>query len=110
MLKFAIQDLWDASTLKKKFLAHQQGTTYAEIRNSGPMGCIRLKKKKFLAHQQGATCAEIGTSGPMGGIGNTFVLTEGHGLHLHDGRNSPSVQKFCASGGRRPTIPPTEWV
>ena len=33
--------------------------TCAEIGNSRPMGCIRLKKK-FLVHQQGATCAEIG--------------------------------------------------
>ena len=34
--------------------------TCAEIDNSGPMGCIRLKQNKFLVHQQGATCAEIG--------------------------------------------------
>ena len=34
--------------------------TCAEIGNSGPMGCIRLKKKKFLVHQQGATYADIG--------------------------------------------------
>ena len=33
--------------------------TCAEIGNSGPVGCIRLKKK-FLVHQQGATCAERG--------------------------------------------------
>ena len=30
MLKLAIQDLWDASDLKK-FLVHQQGATCAEI-------------------------------------------------------------------------------
>ena len=27
VLKWAIQDLWDASDLKKKFLVHQQGAT-----------------------------------------------------------------------------------
>ena len=31
MLKLAIQDLWDASDLKKKFLVHQQRATCAEI-------------------------------------------------------------------------------
>ena len=31
MLKLAIQDLWDASALKKNFLVHQQGATCAEI-------------------------------------------------------------------------------
>ena len=29
--KLAIQDLWDASDQKKKFLVHQQGATCAEI-------------------------------------------------------------------------------
>ena len=31
MLRLAIQDLWDASDLKNKFLVHQQGATCAEI-------------------------------------------------------------------------------
>ena len=31
VLKLAIQDLWDASDLKKKFLVQQQGATCAEI-------------------------------------------------------------------------------
>ena len=44
--------------LEEDFPCTRAEATYAEIGNSGPMGCIRLQK--FLVHQQGATCAEIG--------------------------------------------------
>ena len=44
MLKLAIQDLWDASDLKKKLLVHQQGATCAEI------GKCDDKPMSYVAH------------------------------------------------------------
>ena len=78
--------------------------------NASPYGCLGfvINSTLNILSARGLTHSERQRN-----VKNVALRSaELHNTKTHGGKNSPSVQKFCAYGRMRPTIPPADlpWV